>query len=186
MTWLTVGLLLFIGVHLVPTFPGARNALIERLGYLTYQGLFSLVAMLGLGLTIFGYSAADFLSLWTPIPWARSLALWLMPVAFVLLVAAYLPTLLRAKLVHPMLIATALWAALHLLANGDDASVLLFGGFLLFAVTDMLRAKSYPNMIPGGKPRLLFDAVALVVGLAGYALVLHFHRDLFGMPVLLP
>jgi uncharacterized membrane protein len=38
---------------------------------------------------------------------------------------------------HPILLAAALWAGAHLLANGDLVHVLLFGAFLVMAVGGM-------------------------------------------------
>ena len=60
---------------------------------------------------------------------------------FVLLLAAYLPGRIKAAVKHPMLVATKLWATAHLLANGNLADVLLFGGFLAWAVADRISMK---------------------------------------------
>ena len=53
-----------------------------------------------------------------------------------------------------MLLAVKLWAVAHLLANGTLADVLLFGGFLAWAVADRIsvkrRARVEAHEVPGG------------------------------------
>jgi uncharacterized membrane protein len=85
---------------------------------------------------------------------------------------------------HPMLVAVKIWALAHLLANGDLASVLLFGTFLVWAVFDRISAKRRAAPIPAAGPALN-DVIAVVAGLVVYALfVWRLHELLFGvMPV---
>ena len=61
---------------------------------------------------------------------------------FPLLLATYLPGRIKAAVKHPMLTATKAWALSHLLANGMLADVLLFGGFLAWAVSTAFRPAS--------------------------------------------
>ena len=102
-----------------------------------------------------------------------------MPVSAVLFVAANMPTHIRAVLRHPMLLGLLVWALAHLAANGDLASVVLFGGFAAFTVLAPLslavRGKHPPTV---KAPRQAMGAAAVVGGL-----VMHFHGVLFGMPV---
>ena len=62
--------------------------------------------------------------------------------AVIALVAAYIPSHIHAMLKHPMLVAIKIWALAHLLANGDLASLVLFGSFLAFAVYDRISVKN--------------------------------------------
>jgi uncharacterized membrane protein len=112
--------------------------------------------------------------------------LLMLPV-FVLLLAAYFPGRIRAAAKHPMLLATKLWATAHLLANGTLADVLLFGSFLAWAVADRISMKKRTQRaIPGAPPGAANDAIAVVGGLALYALFAFWaHRVLIGMPLLL-
>jgi uncharacterized membrane protein len=82
-----------------------------------------------------------------------------------------------------MLVATKLWALAHLLANGTAADVLLFGGFLAWAVADRVSLKRRaPRPAPAGAARPYNDAIAVAGGLAVYALfVFGAHRWLFGV-----
>ena len=103
----------------------------------------------------------------------RHLTLLLMIPVFPLLFAAYAPGRLKAATKHPMLVATKLWAFSHLLANGTLADVLLFGGFLVWAVADRIslkRRRRRGHAIPGAPASPLNDVIAVVGGLAIYAL----------------
>jgi uncharacterized membrane protein len=150
--------------------------------------LYSVAAGIGLALVIVGYGLArrDPVVLYAPPVPLRHLALLLMLPVFPLLFAAYLPGRISRIARHPMLLATKLWATAHLLANGTLADVLLFGGFLVWAVADRIsvkrRAPDPARAVPGAPPRPMNDAIALVGGLAVYALTAFWaHRVLFGV-----
>jgi uncharacterized membrane protein len=189
---LIVGLALFFGVHLVPSVPELRARLVAIAGVRPYRGLFALVSALGLVLIVLGYGSMQGLGrgnpqLWVPPAWAKHLTMLLMLPALILLVAAYIPSRLRTAVRHPMLAAVALWAFSHLLVNGDLASVLLFGSFLVYAGYDVISANRRAAVGPLGKARggLVQDMVAITVGLALYALLLVWgHRVLTGIPLL--
>ena len=105
---------------------------------------------------------------------------------FPLLFAAYLPGRIRSAAKHPMLLAVKLWATAHLLANGTLADVLLFGGFLAWAVADRISVKRRPAVeaheVPAAPPRPANDAIAVVGGLAVYAVFVFWaHRWLIGV-----
>ncbi|ABV36000.1 conserved hypothetical protein [Shewanella sediminis HAW-EB3] len=178
------GMVLFIAIHLFPTQVQARQALIGKLGRVPYLALFSTISLIGFVLIINGFGMASKEQLWQPLSFARPLVHAIMPLVFILLISAYLDTYIRAKLKHPMLIATCLWALVHLLANGDLASSVLFGGFFLYALADILLAKSRDSIVPKGEPKAKFDVIAVVVGLIVYALVLRGHQTLFGVSVI--
>ena len=117
----------------------------------------------------------------------RMLGLFLVLPVFVLLLAAYLPGRIQRAARHPMLLAVKLWALAHLLANGTLADVLLFGGFLAWAVVDRISVKRRAAAgqlragpaLPGGRAN---DAIALVGGLGIYVLfVVWAHAWLVGV-----
>jgi uncharacterized membrane protein len=183
---LIAGLAIFLGIHTVSIVaPEWRAAQVARLGEGPWKGLYSVIAAIGLGLLIYGYGVArqQPLVLYTPPAALRHLALLVMVPVFPLFVAAYFPGRIQAAAKHPMLLATKLWATAHLLANGTLADVLLFGGFLVWAIADRVSVKRRPpRSIPGAPPRPFNDAIALLVGLAIYALlVFGGHRWLFGV-----
>lgn len=176
MTLLLLGLLLFLGTHSLSMLaPDWRRRWIARHGEKPWKGLYSLLSLAGFILLAVGYGWARQSSvvLWTPPLWTRHLALLLMLPVFPLLLAAYLPGRIRSAVKHPMLAAVKLWALAHLLANGTLADVLLFGGFLAWAVADRISVKRHPRPpVPAAPPRPANDLMAILGGLALYALFL--------------
>lgn len=144
MTVLILGLLLFLGVHSVRIVAdGWRSVQLARLGEKRWKGLYSLVAFAGLGLIIWGYALARHQpqALWTPPMGLRHASGLLMLFSLILLAAANVPrNRIKTLVHHPMLLGTQLWAVAHLLANGNVADVLLFGGFLVWSSVDLVSA----------------------------------------------
>lgn len=173
---LIVGLVLFLGIHSVSIFaPAWRDAQVAQRGEKAWKGLYTIVSIAGFVLLVYGYGVARQapLVLYSPPLWMRHVTLLLMLPVFPLLIAAYAPGRIKAATKHPMLVATKLWAFSHLLANGTLADVLLFGGFLAWAVADRISLKKRAaRPIPGAPPGPANDVIAIVGGLALYALFL--------------
>lgn len=173
MSLLILGLVLFLGVHSVSIVaPGWRDAMQARLGEGPWKALYSLISLAGFALVVVGYGAArqNPVVLYLPPVWMRHVALLLMVPVFPLLLAAYLPGRIKTAARHPMLLAVKVWATAHLLANGSVADVLLFGGFLAWAVADRISLKRrVQRPLPGAPAGPLNDAIAVVAGLALYA-----------------
>ena len=126
-------------------------------------------------------------ALWVPPVWIKHLVFLLMIPAMILLVAAYVPSRIRSAVGHPFLTAIMIWAFAHLLANGDLASVLLFGSLLGYAVYDRISVIRRPSPGPLGnaKGRAMYDILAIAAGLGLYALLLFWgHAKLTGVPLL--
>jgi uncharacterized membrane protein len=84
-----------------------------------------------------------------------------------------------------MLAATKAWALAHLLANGMLADVLLFGGFLLWAIVDRISAGRRPQAAPAVIGPVRNDIIAIVAGLLVYAVFVAWaHRSLIGVPLM--
>jgi uncharacterized membrane protein len=189
MTLLIAGLVLFLGIHSLPIFSVAtRDRLINALGRNGWRGVHSLVSVAGLVLIIIGYGQARLapVVLYSPPYWMRHVTFLLMLPVFPLIFAAYLPGRIKAKLKHPMLVAVKTWAFAHLLANGMLADVLLFGGFLAWAVADRISLKRRASTLNiEARPSAWNDVLAVVAGLALYAAtLLWLHRLLIGMPLI--
>jgi len=191
MTYLLLGLAIFFGAHL---FSAVRSRSVERdikvrLGEGAYMGLYSLVSAIGFGLIIYGFVAArPSAVIYTPPSWGRHIAMALMLPAMIALVSSYLPTgRIKKMLRHPMLVSVKLWALAHLLANGDVASLLLFGSFLAYAVIDRIAVKRRGDV--GVPPEAGInpsgDLLAVVIGAGLYAALLFWlHPILFGAAVI--
>ena len=186
---LVLGLVVFLGIHSVSIVaPGWRTATLARLGERPWKGLYSIASAVGLALIIVGYGIArrEPVVLYTPPAGLRHLALVVMLPVFPLFFAAYLPGRIRTAAKHPMLLAVKLWAVAHLLANGTLADVLLFGGFLAWAIADRIsvkrRAAVDAHAVPAAPARPSNDAIAIAGGLLVYAAFIFWaHRWLTGV-----
>ncbi|MBA4800278.1 MAG: NnrU family protein [Euryhalocaulis sp.] len=181
MAALIAGLAIFFAAHILAAGP-ARAALTGRLGEGGRKLFVTVFAFIGLGLIIWGKAIAPFSPVYDPPPAGRAIAMHAMPVAFVILAVTYVPGRLRRSLRHPMLLAILIWSGLHLLANGDAASILLFGSFALYVPASVWLAERRGYLPPvAGAWR--WDAFAVLVGAVAYFAVFRFHGVLFG-PVL--
>jgi len=185
MTVLVLGLVLFFVPHSVPVFfPGLRESAVSRLGERTWKGLYSLLSLAGLGLIVWGWMLfrPDAPDVYTPPDRGRDVTYIFVFLAFVLFsVPRSKPGRIMVLIKHPMMWGVILWAGGHLLANGDLASVLLFGSFLAYAIAGRL-AEAVK-----GDPSPVFvsyrsDLIALGGGAVFYAVfVLWIHGFLFGV-----
>jgi uncharacterized membrane protein len=175
MTYLILGLLLFLGIHSVRIVADPwRSAQIARIGEMRWKGVYSLLSAVGLGLIISGYglARAGDVALWVPPLPMRHLAAGLTLPAFILLVAAYLPgSHIKAKVGHPMVAGVKLWALAHLLANGNRADALLFGAFLAWAIADFIAARRRDRIAGRTYPVCCWtrDASVVAIGTLAWA-----------------
>jgi uncharacterized membrane protein len=217
----------FLLIHFAVSGTRWRDGLVARLGAVPYRGAFSLASVIGLVWMIYAYRHAPLLPLWAAPTALRPLAFAVMFIASLLVViglATPSPTQVGAEAQlqqggaaahgmvritrHPFLWGVALWALVHLVMNGDLASLLLFGALLVLALggTTSIDAKRRRNFgerwaafaqatssvpfaaILGGRNSLaaavreigvLRPLAAVIV----YALLFHFHGRFFGAPL---
>ena len=190
MYFLIAGLIIFLGLHSVRiAADGWRSRKLAQWGEGGWKGAFSVLAIVGFALIVWGYGQArqQPVVLWVPPVATRHIAATLMLFAMIFLVAAYVPgNAIKAKLHHPMILSVKIWALAHLLANGNLADVLLFGSFLAWAVVDFIssrkRDRAAGTVYPTGKtmPTVITGALGLVV----YGVfVVFLHKWLIGVPV---
>ena len=188
MALLVLGLILFLGVHSTRVFAdGWRTATIARIGEKPWKGVYSLLSIAAFVVLVWGYARArqNPVLLWTPPVAMRHVAALLMVIAFILFVAAYVPrNWFKSKLHHPQFLSVKVWAFAHLLANGMLVDVLLFGGFLLWAVLGFTAARRrdraagtvYAPATARG------TAIAVMAGLVAFAVFAFWlHGWLFGV-----
>ena len=182
---LLAGLVLFLGIHLVPALPPLRAACVAKLGEKRYKGVFSIASGIGLVLIIVGYAYAPRgEQLFVPSMGARHAAPLAVMLAFVLLAAANMRSHLRRSLRHPMLIGVGLWAIVHLLANGHAKATILFGAFLAYAALDLGSAVArgaVKTAVNTFTPQIKYDFMAAGGGVGLALLVMWMHRILFGV-----
>ena len=130
------------------------------------------------------YRGGGYIPVWDPPMWLHPIALVLNWIAFVALAATYSPPgKLKGLLRHPMLVAIKAWALAHLLVNGDLGSMLLFGGFLAWAVYDRIAVKRQGD---AGAPRSDVtggDAIAIAIGSLAFAAMFWLHPLIIGVPI---
>jgi uncharacterized membrane protein len=181
MTTLMIGLIVFFGIHMLPIFPNRRSNLVAKLGELPYKGVFALISLVGFVLIVMGKADAPFISIWQPPQFLAMAPKILMLPAFILIVAAYIPSNIKRKVRHPMLLGVKLWALGHLLINGDAASILLFGSFLAYAVVDMISSKKRSQWVKPEEKPVYMTILVILIGLIAYGAVAMNHLKLFGV-----
>lgn len=191
MTGFVAGLILFLSVHSISIVaPEWRDRIVERIGLRPWQTVYALVSILGLILIILGYSdLRNQTAILYMLPrWVHAISSMLMLPVFPLLLASFLPGIVRTMVAgHPTLVAVKFWALAHLLANGSVADVLLFGSILVWAVINRISLKKRPGrriMMAPPSPRN--DLIVVIGGLVIYTLMLRGgHAWLIGMPLVL-
>lgn len=225
MTALLLASALFVGIHVVIAGTRLRDVLVGVVGERAYLGFFSLLSIGALSGMIIAYSAAPRTPLWDTPGWLRTAAMVVVLVAVVLAVIGLTtpsPTatggsgalergdaargILRVTR-HPFLFGVALWAAMHLLLNGDGASLVFFAALLILALIgppsiDAKRRRAFgerwsrfaaqTSIVPfaaigAGRNRLVAGEIGawrIAVAVLAAAALLVFHGRLFGAPAL--
>lgn len=189
MALLIIGIILFLGLHLVRVIaPGFRQSMIASLGENGWRIAYSVVSILSLIVLIYGFGQARQVTgmLYNPPVWMAHIAITLMLIALICLAASLLPAghiAVRTK--HPMVLSVKIWAFAHLLANGETSSVLLFGAFLAWGVILRISLKRRQR---AGELKLRpfvsgkFDLYAIVIGAIAWALLIwRVHEWLIGV-----
>ena len=175
MTILILGLAIFLGTHSIRIFADDwRTARRARSGEGAWKVGFSILSLLGFGLTIWGFGLArqtPFV-VWAPATAMRHIAALLTLISFILVAAAYVPrNRVKATLHHPMVLGVMVWALAHLLANGTLAAIILFGSFLAWAIFSFAAAVKRDRVAgtqyPAGTMTGTFAVV--LVGIAAWA-----------------
>ena len=219
----------FLLIHFGVSGTRLRDTLVARLGEGPYRGAFSFASLIGLLWMIYAYRHAPTVHLWDQLPALRPIAFALVLIAFLFVVIGLTtpsPTQvgMESKLAagtdiargmvritrHPFLWGVALWALVHLVMNGDVASLILFGSLLLLAIggTTAIDAKRRRGFGAGWARfaqttsnvpfvAILSDRNSLgsaltelgitrpLLAVLAYAAIFFFHGRLFGAPLVL-
>nr|WP_306267172.1 NnrU family protein [Pararhizobium sp. IMCC3301] len=188
MTLLIIGLALFLGVHSVRIFfEPVRLWAINTFGAASWRAVYTLISVAGLVLIVLGFTPAAVGAepLWVPPLSLLHVSATLLLLAFILVAAAYVPAgQIRARLKHPMTIGVMIWAAAHLLVNGMEHEVVLFGSFLVWSILVYFGARRRDRQMKlaylAGPIRN--DLVSIGLGTAVWLLfVFYAHEWLFGV-----
>ncbi|MCB1687529.1 MAG: NnrU protein [Halioglobus sp.] len=185
MVLLTLGILLFAFVHFIPSLaPALKTNALTRLGEGGYKGIFSLLLLGSFGLIIFGWRSVEPSAVYLPPPGLHKVALGLLALAFLLMAVSARNSRLKLLIRHPQLTGVALWGFSHLLLNGDNRSIVLFGGMLVWAVIEIFAINRREGVwIKTAPPSWGAEVVTLVIAAVTIAVVVYIHPWISGMPV---
>jgi uncharacterized membrane protein len=171
MILLTLGVILWAVAHYFKRLaPDARAAMGNR-----GKGLVAVALVISLLMMIFGYRGAEFIHVWSPPSWTVHLNNLMMLIAVFLYGMSATTGRLRGKMRHPQLTAVKVWAVAHLLVNGDLASIILFGGMLVWAVGSVIlinRSEVWVRPAPGEAKK---DILLVVITLVTFGLMTAIH-----------
>lgn len=179
--FLAIAVALFAATHLIPALPGLKARLQARFGA-KYGMFFGLVATVLVIAIILAWRATPFVAVYEPPQWGRHAALALVLVAFVFLGVFVFRGRLRQWVRYPFAIALLFWGSAHLLANGDTASLILFGGLAIYAVVFIVLSLM-AKVRPSEDVREGHDVLAIVIGVAFYAAMVQLHAIVIGVPI---
>jgi uncharacterized membrane protein len=185
MTLILIGLLLFCGVHLVPSFaPGLRASWLGKLGEGGYKGSYSLLLVAGIVMIVLGWRSTLPTSVYVSSAELRLPAMALVILAFLLLVVGSRNSRIRQWVRHPQLTGVLLWALAHLMLNGDNRSVLLFCGLALWAFVQIMAiSKREGPWIKGAIPGAGAEATTVIITAVVVTAMIFGHPYFAGVPV---
>lgn len=139
MELLAFGILLWSLVHFVPSLAQpVKKGCINILGENGYKLIFSVIVVISLGLIVYGWRHIIPTVVYTLPIWVKPISLILMVVAFLLFGAANYQTRIKLFIRHPQLMGVIIWSIAHLLVNGDNRSIVLFGGLGIWAMLEII------------------------------------------------
>ncbi len=183
-----IGLCGFFALHALPFMPEQRERLVQLAGSEgLYKLIFSLASLLCLILAGLGKGLFPFVELWPTPTFLRYLSLIAMYVAFIFMVARVLPTNLKRYVRHPLLVGIIIWAATHIITNGDIGSLILFLSFLAYSIV-AIRMTDLRTDTERPEPKVYpLEKDLILVGIASgiYLFFLVSHGLLFGRSIFL-
>jgi len=180
------GLIIFVGIHLIPALQPLRKQLFLILGERGYKAAFSIVALTGLVLIVIGKSKSDILPLYQTIDGANAITTLFMFIAVFGIVASHRRSNLKRFTAHPMSWGIICWAIGHLIANGDVASVILFTVFLCYSLFAIWSANSRGQKpsASGSVVSLKHDLFNAALSVAAFTLLATTHEYYTGVPLI--
>jgi uncharacterized membrane protein len=183
MILLALGVAAMAALHLIAAVPAWKQRVKARTGERLYGPLFGLASLAALAAIVAGWRLSALVPVYDPPAWGR-MANFLLTFAGFLSFGVFLfRGKLRQRLRFPMGLAVIFWATGHLLANGDKASLVLFGGLLTYAAAHIGIGLAQ-GVRPSPDVRLGHDPLSLLAGAALYGVMTQLHPVLIGVPVM--
>jgi len=187
MAMLITGVLLWSLIHLMKSVtPGLRGTIQGAIGEGPHKGLVALILLVALALMIFGWRSTTAEFVYDPPGWGRHANMTLMFIAILLIGAAQGASRIRQWIRHPMLTGVLIWAVGHLLANGDNKSLVLFGGLGLWALISIVTVSRNEGVWvkPAKVASLGRELLSVVIVAILYAILMFAHPWIAGVPVI--
>ena len=182
MTTLAFGIVLFALLHGVAAIPQYKGYVKSRTGARWYGPVFGLASIFAIAVIVLGWRSSLLIPVYDPPPWGWYVNYALTFIAFLCVGIFLFRGSLRQRLRFPMGIATIFWAVGHLFANGDLASLILFGGMLWVAGAHIAVA-TINGVRPSPEVRIGHDGLSLIFGAALYGIMTQLHMVLIGVPI---
>ena len=129
MIWLVLGVLLWVAAHLQKSVAPATHARwVSTLGEDRVKGVVTLALLVSIALMVLGWRSSLPAHVYTPPAWATLATNGLVLAGLFFFAASALPTNVKRVVRHPQLLGVTIWATAHLLSNGAQRSLILFGG----------------------------------------------------------
>jgi uncharacterized membrane protein len=185
MVMLIAGILLWIIVHLSPgPGRGFRQRIITAAGEGPYKGIFSLLLLAALLLIVLGWRSTTPQPVYLPPAWGGVAAIVLMPIAIFLFGASHAKTRIKRLVRHPQLGGLIVWSLAHLLANGDNRSLLLFGGLGAWAILEIVVINHREReWVKPAIPPLAAEIRVLVITAVVFAALIFLHPKFAGVAI---
>ncbi|SFR46952.1 NnrU protein [Yoonia tamlensis] len=175
MTLLILGLALWVLAHFWKRLAPAHRAKFGEKGKMYV----AIGAGAGLILMIIGYRMAEGAYYWGRTPALTGINNLLMLLSFYLFAASGSKARITQYIRHPQLTAVMVWALAHMLVNGDAASIILFGGMLVWASSEIqLINRAQPDWTPGPTVPMKKEITALIATVIVFAVVAGVHMAL--------
>ncbi len=181
---LILGLAIFFGIHLLPSIPSLHAALKEKLGEKNFKITFAVIAFVGLVVIIVGMGRIEFTPLYEPPTWGKHITGLFMLIAVYCMISIGVKTSLQKITAHPMLWGISAWATGHVMANGDLASVMLFGSFLIYSQFAIFSANQRGAQAKGNALALKTDLIVLGCSILAMLCLVAYHESFAGVPLI--
>ncbi len=176
MILMVLGLLVWSGAHLFRRLaPDARARLGEP-----GKGVVAVLSLVAIVLMVIGYRGWDSAQVWFPPAAMTHINNLLVLLAVYLFAASGMKTAATRVIRHPQLTAVLLWAAGHLLVNGDLASIVLFGGLAVWALVEMLLINRDTVWVKN-PPASMGKEIGAIVGAVVVTGILGYIHTFFGL-----
>lgn len=173
------GIIVFLGIHLIPLYPKVRNSLTKKMGEVKYKVVFSLISLSSLSLMFTARFIPGQIHGEISLVFLKNINV-LMLIANLLIVSAYIPkNHFKKYLRHPMLIGIFIWSTAHFQINNNLNHNILFIGLMIFSIImfcGLIKRDGKVDINANFK----YNIIAIILGIVSYVAIFYTHGLLIG------